>query len=116
MEWLDMALECGISEQEFWDSTLAEIERRLSSIKKIQDRNNKEKAYFIYSLSNLITISMARLYSKEATMPTLEECFPEFFNSEEIVQEKEEQQANISAIRFRMFADSFNKRYREGTN
>ena len=110
-----MALECGIPEQEFWDSTLAEIERKLASIRKIQDRKNREKAYFIYSLSNLMTISMARLFNKEAKMPSLEECFPDFFDSEEIVQEKEEQQANISAIRFKMFADSFNKRFREGT-
>lgn len=46
-------------------------------------------------------------------MPTLTEVYPTLFDAEEIEQKKQEQQAELFAIRFKQFAASHNAKFKE---
>lgn len=89
--------------------TFAEIERVLASKKRQEQR----KASFDYILADLIGRSMARAYNSANTMPTLAEAYPTLFSKvaeEEEIQKKKDE---LSALRFRQFATSYNKKLRE---
>ena len=88
--------------------TLAEIEREIDSIKRVEKRKEKEKASYDYILADLIGRSISRLYSASAKLPTLEEAYPTIFDQ----NIKNDTVDNLSAIRFRQFAQSYNKRWR----
>lgn len=111
---MDNALDWGISEFDFWDMTLAELERLFNSKKRMQKERAQEKAYFDYTLANLIGISVARVYNKSNDMPPIEETYPSLFDAEEIQEQKQQKQDELSAIRFKQFADAFNKKFEKG--
>ena len=46
-------------------------------------------------------------------MPTIEEAYPHLFYTEEKQEELQSKKDELSVIRFRLFADSYNKRYKE---
>lgn len=108
------ALDYGISEFDFWDMTLPEINRAIESKIRILKTQAQERASYDYILAELIGRSIARIYSSSATMPTINEVYPSLFDSEEIQQKKQEQQAELSAIRFRQFAASYNNKFKGG--
>lgn len=109
--WLDAALDYGITEREFWDMTLAELERALASKRRVMLREAKERASADYILADLIGRSIARIYNSANHMPELGEAYPNLFDSAEIQERKAAAKAELSAIRFRQFANSFNKRF-----
>ena len=111
---MDNALDWGISEFDFWDMTLAELERLFSSKKRMQKERAQEKAYFDYTLANLIGISVARVYNKSNEMPSIEEVYPSLFDAEKIQEQKQKKQDELSSIRFKQFADAFNKKFEKG--
>lgn len=113
MKWLETALDYGISEFEFWNMTIAELQRALNSKVRQKQLEAKEKAIFDYNLADLVARSVARLYSSSATMPELYEIYPTLFDNKEILAKRAEQQAEKSAIRFMQFAQSFNKRFEQ---
>lgn len=81
----DMLVQClaiGLSRQEFYQSTLKEITQCVESYKQQQQSKMEEQAYFDWQLANLIGVSVARLLSKEAKFPKLEEAYP-FINGTE---------------------------------
>lgn len=81
----DMLVQClaiGLSRQEFYQSTLKEITQCVESYKQQQQSKMEEQAYFDWQLANLIGVSVARLLSKEAKYPKLEEAYP-FINGTE---------------------------------
>lgn len=49
-------------------------------------------------------------------MPELKEAYPSVFNEEMSEEQKQEQLDELSAMRFRMFANSFNKKMQKGGN
>lgn len=106
-------MDYGLTEHQFWDMTLAEIIRYIESQKRKQLIQAKEKASFDYIQAELIGRSISRIYSSSATYPAIEEAYPSLFNTEEIQQKKQEKKDELSVIRFRQFADSFNKRFKE---
>ena len=91
--------------------TFAEIERAIESKKRIEKRQEQEKASFDYLLADLIGRSISRLYSATAKFPSIEEAYPNIFNAVEIANRQQEQKINLSALRFRQFAQSYNKRW-----
>lgn len=93
--------------------TLAELERAIASKKRMQKLEAQEKASYDYILAELIGRSVARIYSSSTTMPTIEEVYPNIFDAKEVEEKKRERQAEISAIRFKQFATSFNKKFKE---
>lgn len=111
--WLENALDAGIKEQEFWFMTCGEVARAIESYNRRYKAESREKACFDYVLADLIGRSIARIHSSSATMPELYECYPSLFDNEEIQEQKAKKQAELSAIRFKLFTNSFNKRFEE---
>lgn len=103
----------GISESCFWSMTLAELDRALESKKRVLRVEARERATFDYILADLIGRSVARVYSSSNKLPEIAEVYPTIFDSEEINQKKAEKQAELSILRFKQFANAYNKRFEE---
>lgn len=91
--------------------TLAELERAIDSKRRIQKLEAQEKASYDYILADLIGKSVSRIYSSSSTMPEISDVYPTLFDSKEIEEKKREKQAELSALRFKQFATSFNKQF-----
>lgn len=94
--------------------TLAEIERLIASKKRIKKIEAQEKASYDYIHANLVGKSIARIYSSSATYPDIREVYPTIFDSLEMVEKQQEKKIEASAIRFKLFAQSYNKRFKGG--
>lgn len=112
-KWLDNALDYGISEHDFWDMTIAELTRAIASKKRIQKQQAQEKASFDYILADLIGRSISRLYSSSTTVPEIAEVYPSLFDSKEIEEKKQEKRDELSILRFKQFALSYNKKFKK---
>lgn len=113
-KWLDNALDYGIPERDFWEMTIAELVRQIESIKRTKLEEAKERAYFDYNLGNLMGHSMARLFSSSAQYPSMADAYPSLFITEEVKQEMITKQDELSAARFRQFAEAYNNKHKGG--
>ena len=111
---MESALDWGLTEQEFWFMTLGELERIVESKKRVQKVQAQEKASYDYILADLIGKSIARIYSSSARMPEISEVYPTLFDSKEMEEKKQEKKAELSALRFKQFAESYNKKFKGG--
>lgn len=111
MKWLEVALDAGISERDFWVMTFAELERELLARQRQKKREAQERASYNYILGDLIGRSIARIYSSSAKYPKISEVYPTLFDSQEIIEKKQEQKNKLSALRFKQFAQSYNNRF-----
>lgn len=93
--------------------TIGEVERAFKSKKRVQESKEKEKAIYDYILADLIGKSMARMYSSTNKMPEISEAYPWLFDSQEMQEKKQEKKDELSALRFKLFAQSHNKKYTE---
>ena len=109
-KWLDTALDIGINEHDFWDMTLAEFDRALQSKKRLDKRQAQEKATMDYVLGDLIGQSIARIYSSSAKYPEIAEVYPTLFDTKEVEQAKAKRNAELSALRFKQFANFHNNK------
>ena len=73
----------------------------------------KEVAAHNYILANLTGRSIASYFSNEISMPPIEEVYPSLFaqKAEETAKTKAELKAELSALRFKQFADYHNNKY-----
>lgn len=111
--WLENALDYGISEHDFWCMTLSELDRAIASKKRIQKQQAQEKASYDYILADLIGRSVSRVYNSANKMPEISAVYPTLFDSKDIEQKKAETKMELSALRFKQFAQSFNDKYKE---
>ena len=93
--------------------TLAELERALNSKRRTEKARLQEKASFDYILADLIGRSIARIQSSANHMPEINEVYPTLFDSEEIQEKREEKQVELSALRFKLFAKSYNDKFKQ---
>lgn len=93
--------------------TLAELTRLLESKKRTLKEQAKERASYDYILADLVGRSISRVYNSSNKMPSIEEAYPTLFDTEAIQEQKATKQTELSALRFKMFAKSFNDRYKE---
>lgn len=114
--WLDVALDYGISEHDFWEMTIAELERAINSKKRVPKREAQERASFDYILADLVGRSISRIYNSTNNIPSISEVYPTLFDSKEYEEAKSVKQDELSALRFRQFAQSFNKRFKGVSN
>ena len=91
--------------------TIAELDRLIESKKRIQKREQQDKASFDYILADLIGRSIARIYSSSARMPEISAAYPTLFDSEDIQEKKQEEKNKLSALRFKQFAQAYNKKF-----
>lgn len=93
--------------------TLAEAIRAIESKKRQDKARAIERATFDYIQADLIGRSIARIYSSSSHMPTIQEVYPSLFDSEQIERQKQKKKMELSAARFRMFAQIHNKKFNE---
>ena len=112
-KWLESALDYGITEDTYWDMTLAEAIRAIKSKKRVEKARAMEKASFDYIQAELIGRSIARLYSSSARIPQIQEVYPSLFDNEEIEKQRQQKKMELSVLRFKTFAQTYNKKYEE---
>ena len=78
-ELLIKCLEAGITEEFFWKSTYGEMLRYMKAYSNILLRERQDKASFDYQLSNLIGISVSRLFSSDSKFPEIYDVYPNIF-------------------------------------
>jgi hypothetical protein len=112
-KWLETSLDYGIEEAKFWDMTIAEIERAVASKNRVRELEQKEKALFDYIHAELVGRSMARVFNSNNEYPAIEEAYPTIFENVAAIQEKQAKKAELSALRFKLFADKYNSKFKE---
>lgn len=65
-------------------------------------------------LADLIGRSVGRIYNSTTKLPELSEAYPSLFNTKEMEEAKAVKQAEISALRFKLFAENHNKKFNGG--
>jgi hypothetical protein len=91
--------------------TLAELERAINSKIRVDKVKAQEQATFDYILADLIGKSVSRIYASTNKIPSIEEVYTSLFNSEEIKQQKQKQKTELSTLRFKLFANSYNSKF-----
>lgn len=110
--WLNNALDYGITEEQFWNMTLAELERAVASKRRIKKIEAREKAQYDHILGQLIGVACGKAFgSIKKEYPSLSDTYPSLFTEEEILKKKQEREAELRALKFKQFAESFNSRY-----
>lgn len=110
---MENALDSGISEIDFWDMTPGEVGRAIESRNRIVRLKAKEKASYDYVQATLIIKGISICLGDKSSFPTLHDAYPGVF--EDIVKAKEEEvqqkKMELSALRFKQFAQSYNKKF-----
>lgn len=94
--------------------TINELERAIKVKKRRQETQEKKQAVNDYILADLIGRSVSRCFNSNNKMPAIAEAYPSLFDSEEIEEAKQQKQMELSALRFKQFADTFNKNFLGG--
>lgn len=104
----------GLSERDFWDMTVAEVERYLNGAVW----RMKTQSQFDYALANLIGISVGRIVASDIDYPSIEEVYPNLYEDEiKNKPDPEEIAMTKSVNRFLEFAMKHNaKIHEEGDN
>lgn len=93
--------------------TIGELERAIASKQRTEMLRAKERASYDYILADLIGRSISRIYSSSARMPEISEVYPNLFSTEEIEEKRQEQRDELSALRFKLFAEAYNNKSKE---
>lgn len=116
---LETALDSGLTEFDFWQMTLTEVKRAIESAIRREKRAAQQQALLDYIQADLIGRSVGRfLVSGEMPYPTPEEAYSSLFEDKAKIKQEERQQKlnELSALRFRQFADFHNKKHKEVAN
>ena len=107
------ALDSGITEADFWEMTLGEIARSVESRNRLYKAQMQEKASLDYIQAQLIIKGVGIVLGSKERFPNINEVYPSLFD--DLQKEQEEkmaaQKAELSALRFKQFAQSYNKRF-----
>ena len=79
---LEQALIADIELDYFWDSSYANIVLKLQAYNEKQRIDALYRASDTYTLARLIAVNMGTLLSKDAKVPTIQQCFPHLFDEE----------------------------------
>ena len=93
--------------------TIAELNRAINSYNRRKKASAQEKASMDYLLADLIGRSVARVFNSSNRMPEISEVYPTLFDSEEIAEQRRAKQAELSALRFKHFAQAYNSRFKK---
>ena len=107
-------MDYGISEEAYWNMTLAEAIRAIESMKRKEKWKAQERASMDYVLADLVGRSISRIYSSTNHMPQLYEVYPSLFDSEEMEEKQQEQKDKLSILRFKQFAAAHNAKIDKG--
>lgn len=94
--------------------TLAELYRALKSKARIAQAQAQERATFDYINARHLAQCIGAMFSKDAKLPELKEVYPSLFEPIEDTKAKQDnKKMELSSIRFKQFAQSFNARFKE---
>ena len=117
-EWVDAmlinALDSGVRELDFWDMTPGEVIRAVESRIRVRKTEAQERASYDYILANLIVKGVGLTLGASGTFPSIEEAYPGVFDDmvEKRNKQLQEQRMNLSAARFKQFAQSYNDKFK----
>jgi hypothetical protein len=108
------SLDYGILERDFWEMTPAEVIRAVNSKKNVLKIEAQNKASYDYILAGLIVKGVSIALGSKEQYPQIEEIYPSLFSdvTEEKNKEIERQKAELSAARFKQFAQSYNAKFK----
>ena len=113
-EMLEHALDYEITEEQFWNMTFAEVDRAVKSKIRRDRVLAQQKASYDYILADLIAKGVSKVLGDKSEYPKVEEVYPGLFD--EVIEERkakaEEQRMNLSALRFKQFAQSYNSSFK----
>lgn len=105
-KWLDIALDSGIPEKEFWDMTIAEVNRAVASHTRREKAKAQEKAIMDYKLANLIAA-----FLNDGKAPNVIKWYSFLFDEEVKAAVEQEEREAASEAAFINFTASFNQRF-----
>ena len=90
--------------------TPGEVVRFIESRSRVRRIEAQEKASYDYILANLIVKGIGITLGSKDTMPTIQDVYPKLFDdlAEEHEEKVQQQKAQLSALRFKQFAQSYN--------
>ena len=111
---LDNALDCGITELDFWDMTPGEVGRTIKSKNRIVKIEAQERATYDYIQAQLIIKGISICLGDKSSYPTIEEAYPGIFDDviKQQEQKVQEHKMSLSALRFKQFAQSYNNNFK----
>lgn len=111
---LERALDIGLSESNFWDMTIGEIARKIESYNRIYLAKSKERASYDYIQASLIIKGVGICLGSKEKFPSIYEVYGNLFNDdiEKEKQAREAKQAEMSVLRFKQFAQTYNKNFK----
>lgn len=94
--------------------TPGEVSRLAKSRSRVRRLEAQEKASYDYILANLIIKGVSMTLGSKGSFPTIEEAYPSLFDDmvEKRNEEIQQQKINLSALRFRQFAQSYNNKFK----
>ena len=112
---LDIALEFDIKELDYWEMTPAEVNRAIKAKHKIRRIEAQERATYDYLQATLIVKGVSITLGSKESFPPIEEVYTGLFDD---IKEKQEEQIkqrkmDLSALRFKQFAQSYNKNLKQ---
>jgi hypothetical protein len=93
--------------------TIREIDNAIKSKLRVRKIEAQEKASYDYIQATLIVKGVGIALGSKQEFPTLEQTYPGIFEDliEKRRDELQEKKDELSALRFRQFAQSYNKNY-----
>jgi hypothetical protein len=95
--------------------TPGEVVRFINSRSRVRHIEAQERASYDYILANLIVKGIGITLGSKEEMPAINTIYPDLFK--DVIKEHEEkiqeQKAQLSALRFKQFAQSYNKHYKK---
>lgn len=94
--------------------TIGEVIRQIESFNRKQIAQSKEKASYDYLLATLIIKGVGICLGSKEKFPSLYDAYGDLFNDDLEKQKAmaEAKQAELSALRFKQFAQSYNTKFK----
>lgn len=110
---LTVALDTELREFDFWEMTIAEILRHIDSYNRRYKLQAQERASYDYILASLIVRGVSITLGSKDTFPPIHEVYGSLFKEESQKQQQkaEENKIMLSVLRFKQFAQSYNKKF-----
>lgn len=95
--------------------TPGEVDRSIQSKIRVRKIETQERASYDYILANLIIKGVNLSLGGKGEFPSIEEAYPGIFDDRIAARNEEiqEQKMNLSALRFKQFAQSYNRKFKE---
>lgn len=107
------ALDFGLKELEFWEMTIGEVSRHIDSQNRCRRMEAQEKASYDYIQAQLIIKGVSLCLGAKDPFPDIYTAYPGIFDEVKQEQEQalEEKKINLSVLRFKQFAQTYNNKF-----